>query len=41
MIDLGPEGGGRGGYIVGEGPPEKIVQEILDELLTVEGKIDV
>jgi gluconokinase len=24
-----------------EGPPEKIVAEILDELLTVEGKIDV
>jgi excinuclease ABC subunit A len=24
VIDLGPEGGGRGGYIVGEGPPEKI-----------------
>jgi gluconokinase len=24
-----------------EGPPQKIVQEILDELLTVEGKIDV
>jgi gluconokinase len=24
-----------------EGPPEKIVQEILDEILTVEGKIDV
>jgi gluconate kinase len=24
-----------------EGPPAKIVQEIMDELLTVEGKIDV
>jgi gluconate kinase len=24
-----------------EGPPDKIVQEILEELLTVEGKIDV
>jgi gluconokinase len=24
-----------------DGPPEKIVQEILDDLLTVEGKIDV
>jgi hypothetical protein len=24
-----------------EGPPGKIVQEILDELLTVEGKINV
>jgi excinuclease ABC subunit A len=24
VIDLGPEGGERGGYIVGEGPPEKI-----------------
>jgi len=27
--------------ICAEGPPEKIVQEILDELLTVEGKVDV
>lgn len=26
IIDLGPEGGGRGGYIIAEGPPEKIVQ---------------
>jgi excinuclease ABC subunit A len=24
VIDLGPEGGERGGFIVGEGPPEKI-----------------
>jgi len=24
VIDLGPEGGERGGYMVGEGPPEKI-----------------
>jgi excinuclease ABC subunit A len=24
VIDLGPEGGQRGGYLVGEGPPEKI-----------------
>jgi excinuclease ABC subunit A len=24
VIDLGPEGGDRGGYVVGEGPPEKI-----------------
>jgi len=24
VIDLGPEGGDRGGHIVGEGPPEKI-----------------
>jgi excinuclease ABC subunit A len=24
VIDLGPEGGERGGYVVGEGPPEKI-----------------
>ena len=24
IIDLGPEGGDEGGYIVGEGPPEKI-----------------
>src|SRR5271154_3924923 len=27
--------------VCAEGPPNKIVQEILDELLTVEGKIDV
>jgi gluconokinase len=27
--------------VCAEGPPEKIVQEILDEILTVEGKIDV
>jgi len=26
IIDLGPEGGSRGGKIVAEGPPEKIVQ---------------
>jgi excinuclease ABC subunit A len=25
IIDLGPEGGSRGGQIVAEGPPEKIV----------------
>jgi excinuclease ABC subunit A len=24
VIDLGPEGGDRGGYIVGAGPPEAI-----------------
>jgi gluconokinase len=27
--------------VCAEGPPEKIVQEILNELLTVEGKVDV
>jgi excinuclease ABC subunit A len=26
IIDLGPEGGARGGKIIAEGPPEKIVQ---------------
>jgi excinuclease ABC subunit A len=26
IIDLGPDGGSRGGKIVAEGPPEKIVQ---------------
>jgi excinuclease ABC subunit A len=26
IIDLGPEGGDRGGYLVGSGPPEEIVQ---------------
>jgi excinuclease ABC subunit A len=24
IIDLGPEGGGKGGYIIGEGTPEHI-----------------
>ena len=26
IIDLGPEGGDRGGYIVGEGTPEEIIK---------------
>jgi len=26
VIDLGPEGGGRGGYLVGAGTPEQIAQ---------------
>jgi len=26
IIDLGPEGGGRGGTIIGAGPPEKIAE---------------
>jgi len=27
IIDLGPEGGDKGGYIIAEGPPEKIAKE--------------
>ncbi len=26
IIDLGPEGGEKGGYIVAEGPPENIIK---------------
>ena len=31
VIDLGPEGGGDGGYIVVEGPPEKVAQTRASE----------
>ena len=27
IIDLGPEGGERGGYIICEGPPEEIIRD--------------
>jgi len=27
VIDLGPEGGDEGGWIVAQGPPEEIVKE--------------
>ncbi len=27
IIDLGPEGGEKGGYIISQGPPEKIIKE--------------
>jgi excinuclease ABC subunit A len=27
IIDLGPEGGDKGGYIVAEGPPEDIIKQ--------------
>jgi excinuclease ABC subunit A len=26
IIDLGPEGGGRGGYIIAEGTPEELIK---------------
>ena len=32
LIDLGPEGGDRGGYVIGEGSPEEICE--MDELYT-------
>ena len=39
MIDLGPDGGRRGGLVVGEGTPEEIAQlptatgQVLHEVL--------
>ncbi|MHA2221599.1 MAG: excinuclease ABC subunit UvrA, partial [Candidatus Thorarchaeota archaeon] len=45
VIDLGPEGGDEGGYIVAEGTPEEIVNseesytgQYMKELLKVRGK---
>ena len=27
IVDLGPEGGSKGGYIIAEGTPEQVVKE--------------
>jgi excinuclease ABC subunit A len=46
VIDLGPEGGRRGGLVVGEGTPEEIAQlptatgTVLKEVLAGHGAAD-